>query len=49
LPSTTRCIDDVDEVVDVDEVAPRVHHEARLALGQAVEERRQRPEMLRGP
>ena len=34
--------DDVDEVVDVDEVAPRVHHEAPLALGQALEEGRQR-------
>lgn len=30
--------DDVDEVVDVDEVAPRVHDEAPLVLGQTLEE-----------
>ena len=33
----------VDEVVDEDEVAPRVHDEAGLVVGQPVVERRQRP------
>ena len=37
-----RLHDDVDQVVDVDEVAPRVHHEHALALGQPVVEGRQR-------
>ena len=42
VPVHHRLPDHVDQVVDVDEVAARVHHEHALALGQAVEEGRQR-------
>ena len=37
-----RLHDDVDEIVDVDEVAARIHHEHALAFGQAMVEGRQR-------
>ena len=41
VPSTA-FNDHVHQIVDVDEVAARVHHEALLAVGEAVEEGRQR-------